>query len=182
VPPDTSEEGRIAIASSKLKLTLMTLGAALFVAGGLWLFAVADAQSRYPPIYVKAVSVLAVGFFGLCMLYGVLKLFDRAPGLVLDREGIIDNSSGLAAGRVAWREIREVRVVSVKGQRFLALLVTDPQKYLGKGNALIRWFVEMNYRMHGTPILVSAHSLKVTLDDLEKRIEEFRRRHGNDEE
>jgi hypothetical protein len=178
----SNADGRIAIASSKLKLALMTLGAVLFVAGGLVLFAIADTQSRFPPIYVKVVSVLAIAFFGLCMVYGVLKLFDGAPGLVLDREGIIDNSSALAAGRVAWHEIRDIHVVSVKGQRFIALVVRDPGKYLGKGNVLIRWFVEMNYKMYGTPILISAHSLKMRFDDLANQIEHFRRKHGNDEE
>jgi len=62
-------DDRIVISSSKVKSILLTIGALLFVAGGIWLFDVADTQSRYSPAYVKGVSVLATGFFGLCGLY-----------------------------------------------------------------------------------------------------------------
>jgi hypothetical protein len=170
---------RIVIPSSKLKLVLISMGALLFVASGIWLFAIADAQGRYAATYVKGVSVLGIVFFGVCGLYGLFKLLDRAPGLVLDREGIIDNSSALAAGRVAWREIRNIQAVTIKGQRFLALLVNDPEKYLDRGNVLVRLFVKMNHNMYGTPILIGSHSLAVKFDDLEKQIEDFRRAYGN---
>lgn len=171
-------EDRIAIASSKVKLVLLTAGALLFVAGGIWLFDIADAQRRYAPVYVKGVSLLAIGFFGLCALYGLFRLFDGSPGLILDREGIIDNASAIAAGRVAWRDIRDIRVMSVSGQRFLALVVDDPGKYLGQGNLLRRFFVRMNYKLYGTPIFISAHSLRMKFEDLEKLVDDFRRRHG----
>lgn len=172
-------DDRIVIASSKVKLVLLTVGAFLFVAAGIWLFDIADTQRRYASIYVKGVSVLAIGFFGLCGLYGLLKLFDGAPGLVLDREGIIDNSSGIAAGRVAWREIRDIRVMSVSGQRLLAVIVDDPEKYLGRGNVLSRLFVTMNYKLYGTPIFISSHSLKVNFYDLEKQIRDVRKTYSD---
>lgn len=169
-------DDRIAIASSKVKVGLLTMGASLFVIGGIWLFGIADTQSRYSPIYVKGASVLAIVFFGLCGLYGLLKLFDSSPGLVLDREGIIDHSSGVAAGRVAWREISDVQVVSVSGHRFLAIVVHDPEKYLGKGNAPGRFFAKLNYKTYGTPIFISANALKVKFEELEKQIQDFRGR------
>lgn len=171
--PDRAE--RIVVASSKVKVALLTAGALLFVALGVWLLEIADVQRRFPPLYVKGASVLAIGFFGLCLVFWLIKLFDGSPGLVLDREGIIDNSSALAAGRVAWREIRDVRVISVQGQRFLAFVVDDPERYLGKGSILKRFLVKMNYRMYGTPIFISAHSLKMNFNELEKLIAEFRR-------
>jgi hypothetical protein len=171
--PDKAE--RIVIALSKVKVALVTAGALLFVALGVWLLEIADLQRRFPPLYVKGASVLAIGFFGLCGVYALFKLFDDSPGLILDREGFIDNSSGIPAGRVAWREIREIRVVSMHRQRFLAFMVDDPQKYLGKGSLVRRVFVRMNYRMYGTPILIGAHSLKMKFDELERLIAEFRR-------
>jgi hypothetical protein len=170
---------RVVIALSKVKLSLMVVGALLFVAGGVWLLAIADTQTGYLPIYVKGVAILAIGFFGLCALYGLRKLSDGSPGLVLDREGIMDNSSGIAVGRVAWREIRDVQVVSIHGQRFLALFVGDHQRYLGGGNLLSRLFRKTNYRWYGTPIVISAHGLKVTFRDLETQIRDFRARYGS---
>jgi hypothetical protein len=173
-----STDDRVAISSSKVKLILLTIGALLFMAGGIWLFGVADTQTRYSPAFVKGVAVLATGFFGLCGLYGLPKIFDGSPGLVVDREGIIDNSSGVAAGRVTWQEIRDVQVLTVSGQQFLAVVVNNPEKYLGKGNILSRFFVNLNYKAYGTPIFISAQSLKGSFEDLEKHIQNFRKRYG----
>jgi hypothetical protein len=158
---------------------MLTVGALLFVVGGVWLFDIAETRGPYASIYVKGVGVLAVGFFGLCALCGFVKLFDRAPGLVLDREGIIDNSSGVAPGRVLWSEIRDIQAMSISGQRFLAFIVRDPEKYLSKGNIVSRLFVKLNYKMYGTPIFISSHSLKTNFVDLENQIRDFRRKHGN---
>jgi len=92
---------RVAIPLSKTKLLVLILGAALFVALSVWLLVSADKQVRYDPSYVKGVSLLAIGFFGLCCAYGVMKLPDKRPGLILDSAGLIDNSSAFAVGRVA---------------------------------------------------------------------------------
>ena len=170
---------RVVIALSKVKLSLVVVGALLFVAGGVWLLAIADTQTRYLPTYIKGVAILAIGFFGLCTLYGLRKLFDGSPGLILDREGIMDNSSGISVGRVAWREIRDIQVVSIHGQRLLALFVSDHQRYLGRGNLLSRLFRKMNYRWYGTPVFISAHGLKVPFKDLETQIRDFRARYGS---
>ena len=174
-----SPEDRVVIASSKVKLILLTAGAFLFVVAGIWMFDVADTQRRYAPMYVRVMSVLAIGFFGLSGLYGLRKLFDGSPGLVLDREGIIVYASGIAAGRVAWREIRDIQVVSVSGQQFLAITVEDPEKFLMKGNVLGRWFARMNHKAYGTPIFISSHSLTMKFEDLEERIQDFHKRHRN---
>jgi hypothetical protein len=178
-PTGRSADDQIAIALSKGKLILLTFGAFLFVVGGIWLFDIADTQSRYPPIFVKGISVLEIGFFGLCGVYALLKLFDGSPGLVLDSEGMIDNSSAVAAGRIAWRDICDVQVMSVSGQRILAFVVHDPEKYFGKGNMFSRLLMKLNYRMYGTPIFISAHALKIGFENLEKQIQDFRRRYGD---
>lgn len=94
---------------------------------------------------------------------------------------MIDNSSGIAAGRVEWREIRDIRVMTVSGQKLLAFFVNDPGKFLGKGNIVSRLFVRMNYRMYGTPVFISSHALKVNFEELERLIRDFRGRYGTKE-
>jgi hypothetical protein len=174
-----SAEDRVAIPLSKAKVVLLIVLALVFVVGGLWLFNIADAQSRYAPIYVKAIALLSIGLFGLSGAYGLVRLFDDSPGLILDAEGIIDNSSMAAAGRVPWREIRDIQVVSIGGQAFLAFIVTDPEKYLSKGNILSRMLVKANYKIYGAPIFIGARALKVKFEDLQEQIQNLRRKHSN---
>jgi len=174
-----TSEDRIVIRSSRTKLILVVVGALLFVVLGVLLITMADDQNRHSPIYVKTVSVVCIAFFGLCAVVGLVKLFDGAPGLVLDRQGIIDNSSALGAGRVDWREIQDVRAVTISGQKFLAFYVEDPGRFLNKGNVVMRLFLKMNYRMYGSPIFISSHSLKVNFEELEILVHDFRGRHGH---
>src|SRR5688572_32327146 len=103
----TSE--RIAIPLSKKALALYCLGGTAFAALGLWLFLNADDVRPHSPLFVKAVAVVCVGFFGLIAVKAGAKLFDRSPGLIIDAEGLVDNSGGLAAGRIPWSNIKRIR-------------------------------------------------------------------------
>ena len=177
----TAIDDRVVIRSSRTKLILIVVGALLFVALGAVLIYIADEQNRYPPIYVKAVSVAAIGFFGLCGIFGVIKLFDSTAGLVLDRQGILDNSSGSAAGRVEWRDVRDIQARTISGQKMLAIIVDDPEKFLDRGNFVRRFFARMNYKYYGTPVFISAHALKVDFEELEKMVRDFQVRYGTKE-
>src|SRR5262245_19949122 len=115
MPNETGE--RLLIALSKAKIVLLLMGSGVFVAAGLFLWANADQFSS--PLYVEAVAIAAIGFFGLCGLFALFKLFDTTPGLILDAEGITDNSSAVSAGRIPWSDITGFTITSVQKQRFL---------------------------------------------------------------
>lgn len=134
--------------------------------------------TRYDPMFVRAVGMAGFVFFGLCGVFGLAKCLDSRPGLVLDSIGIIDNSAGVAVGRIAWSEIRDVQAGSVRSQKFLVLFVTNPEKYLGKGNFLKRFFVDANYRMTCSPITISAGALRIGFSELEGLIRSFLSKYG----
>jgi hypothetical protein len=73
--------GQLTVPLSKTKLIFLIAGAVGFIALGIWLWSIAEYQTRYSPLYVKAGAVTSAGFFGFCGIYGVAKLFDRRPGL-----------------------------------------------------------------------------------------------------
>jgi hypothetical protein len=169
---------QVTIPLSRTKLLLLGVGAALFVALGVWLLLTADKQVRYDPLYVKAVAILAIGFFGLCGAYGVMKLFDSRPGLILDSAGLTDNSSAFAVGRVAWNEIRDIRVLSIRRQKFLALIVRDPGKYLRRGNSARQYVKTKSFEMTGSPVTIASNALSVGFDELEKLVRAYWLKYG----
>ena len=77
---------RILIPLSKTKIVLLLVGSVVFVAVSLWLWDHADEIPHRNPLYVEAVAIAGIGFFGLCGLYALFKLFDTAPGLIVDAE------------------------------------------------------------------------------------------------
>src|SRR5580698_10622693 len=98
------------------------------MACSIWIWSIADSQTRYSPLYMMCVAMAGVSFSGLCGIYGCIKVFDGKPGLIIDHQGIVDNSSAVSAGRILWDEIVGFRVSEIAGQRFLTIGLTDPQK------------------------------------------------------
>jgi hypothetical protein len=167
----------VSIPLSKTKLAFLLLLAAGFVALCAWLYLHPNG-TRYDPTFVRAIGMVGFVFFGLCGVIALTKCFDSRPGLVLDSLGITDNSSGVAAGRIAWSEIRDVQIASVRSQKFLVLLVTNPEKYLGKGNFLKRFLVDANYRMTGSPITISSSALRISFAELEQLVRDYLAKYG----
>ena len=159
---DTNSPMQIEIPMSKSKVVMLILGAIAFVAGGIWLWLMAEEIGRSHPLYVKIVAIACVLFFGLCAIYGSFKVFDARPGLIIDDQGIIDNSSGVAAGRIFWDEIIGLTV----SKKFITILVVNPEKFLARGNFLIKFLNMANMKLTGSPINISSHALAIKFDEL----------------
>lgn len=165
---------------SKVKVVLLILGAVVFVLLGAWLLSLnagtIEGQRRFNnPILIYGVGVASIVFFGLCGLIGIKKLFDKSPGLILSAEGILDNSSGVSAGMIPWSEVVSIGEYQVQKQKFISIQVVDPNKYANNGNALKRMANRANIKMCGTPVNISANSLKISYSELLETITEYYR-------
>jgi hypothetical protein len=119
------------------------------------------------PTVIFIVGLASVLFFGLVAITIFRKLSDKKPGLIINRQGIIDNSSGVSAGLILWTDIEDIKVSQAMNQKFLMFIVKNPQAYLNKvTNPLKRKGMEMNYRTYGSPISISANSLQINFDNL----------------
>lgn len=164
------EQSRVEIPLSKKKLVMTFLGALVFVAIGLWLV-IARPNSRNL-FFGNQTMVLVAGaagvlFFGFVAVRVLPKLRDKKPGLIIDHMGITDNSSALAAGFIPWSDINEIRLMEVMNQRFLMVMVNDPELYINKAtNAITKRLVMANYTSYGSPISISSHALQMDFDQL----------------
>jgi len=169
--PDLNTEPVI-IPLNKLKLVMMFLGAALFVAAGIWFVTNPSAFGRDIFRFMGDTGVAIVGwastiFFGACAIMIFRKFLDNKSGLVINNEGIMDNSSGVSAGLIAWADITGLTVRQVYNQKFIMVLVENPEVYIERHtNALKRNTVKLNHQMYGSPISISANSLKCSFDEL----------------
>jgi hypothetical protein len=87
------------------KIILMLLGSLAFVAAAVWLWLSAGKSSFLKPYLQQVIALVGVAFFGLCAFYACVKVADARPGLIIDDDGIIDNSSGAAVGRIHWDDV-----------------------------------------------------------------------------
>jgi hypothetical protein len=118
-------------------------------------------------------SVASILFFGLVAITIFRKFLDQKPGLIINRKGIIDNSSGLSAGTILWKDIQEITILQVRNQKFLIVIVLNPQEYIDKmSNSIKRNVMKINYKSYGSPISISANPLQTDFDKLYKLISE----------
>jgi hypothetical protein len=115
---------------------------------------------------VRAAAVGGVPFFGLCAIYALFKVVDSRPGLIIDRQGIVDNSSAVAAGRILWHEVVDLEVSEIKGQRFITIEVVDPKRFVDRGSLFARMLNAVNTEITGSPINIASTSLRIDFDRL----------------
>lgn len=159
----------VVINLSKTKVVFFILGSLGFVILGLWLLVPgsAGAGSNFSKGMIFAVSVACVLFFGLILIYSLKKFFDKDPGLVINEEGIFDNSSAIAAGQINWSEIEDIAITTVNSQNFLTVMVNRPEKYMNTGSRVKDMANKANMKFYGSPINISANALNTGFQDLE---------------
>lgn len=167
-----SEENQIEIPLSKQKMYLMLFGSIIFVVIGTWLV-VNPPKSNHPifgnPMVILISGISAIIFFGYTAFILFKKLPDNKPGLIINSEGIIDNSSGVSAGIVLWTDIIEISTANVMTQKFLMFIVKNPEEYINRQNGIVkRKAMEINYKTYGSPISISANTLDTNFEELYK--------------
>ncbi|MGO4904750.1 STM3941 family protein [Flavobacterium sp. W20_MBD1_R3] len=167
-----SEENQIEIPLSKQKMYLMLFGSIIFVVIGTWLV-VNPPKSNHSifgnPMVILISGISAIIFFGYTTFILLKKLPDNKPGLIINSEGIIDNSSGVAAGIVLWTDIIEISTANVMNQKFLMFIVKNPEEYINRQNGIVkRKAMEINYKTYGSPISISANTLNTNFEELYK--------------
>ena len=170
------QSGQIEIPLSKTKMTMTFLGSLAFVGLGLW-FLINPPKSNHwlfgNPTLIFVAGLASVLLFGLVAITIFRKFSDKKAGLIISKDGITDNSSGVLAGLIPWADIQEIKVSQVMNQKFLMFIVSNPQDYLDKvKNPLKRNAMKMNYKTYGSPISISSNALKTNFDDLQKLLVE----------
>ena len=163
-------EQRIEVPLSKSKNVLMLIGSVAFVAIGLW-FVIAPPQidNSYwgNPTKIAIAGYASIIFFGLCAVVLIRKIPDAKPGLIIDNTGLTDNSSALSAGHILWTDIENISVLEIQKHKMLMLEVKNPQDYINRQNSLFkRKGMELNYKMYGTPLSITANGLKISFQEL----------------
>ena len=157
---------QVVIPLAKDKIIACLIGSIAFFFIGIWMLATADSWTGHDPLEMKVISILCISLFGLGAVYFCVKVFDRQPGL------IIDNSSGVAVGRIFWADVVALEETKVRGmhnlraQRFITIFVADPAKYARQVNIFGRMLNAGSALMTGSSINISPNTLEMSFDHL----------------
>ncbi|MFF4341463.1 STM3941 family protein [Kitasatospora sp. NPDC001540] len=143
--------------SSRRKAWLLLAMAVAFVAAGV-AFLVAHST-----VEMTVAGAVAVPFFGTGVVLLMCRLGSGRPELVIDAGGL----EHFRLGRFEWAEIAAVRlrvqqVRRTTSQRFLELVLHDPDTYLARAPRLVRATAGMSLRLGFGPANIPVNTLPVT--------------------
>lgn len=160
----------IEIPLSKTKLILVLVGASLFVFFGSWCAINPEkfATIRYSENIVFIAGIAAVLFFGLCIIFIMIKVFDSKPGLVVNDNGVLDNSGATSVGFIAWSDIAAITTLEIASSKIIIIHTSNPDKYIKRaGNIISKKAMKANYKRYGSPLSITVNSLKIRFSELE---------------
>jgi len=142
---------------SKGKLIILFVGSLLFVAAGFWFI-------KQPETITQTVAMPPAI---LILIFIFKKFFDTKAGIIINRNGIYDNSSGVSAGFIPWGDISNISTMEISKQKLIMIEVINPEVYINRQtNFIAKKASAINHKMYGSPINISANSLQYKFDDL----------------
>ena len=107
------------------------------------------------------------------LIFALIMFSSKSPGLIVGPNGIVDNTTGVSAGKISWDNITNISVTSLGVTSFLTIGVLDPEKYLRQGNPLSRFFKRINHTFSKSSTNISAHALDINFDEMVGIIERY---------
>jgi hypothetical protein len=155
---------------SKGKLVKGLIASVAFVCIGAWLLLFRP-ESGNPvfnnPLVKYGAAILSIVFFGWAGFYFARKLRDRRPGLIIDRHGIVDNSSAVPLGLLPWQDIQAFKSIKVGRQQFIVIVVNNPEVYMARETSFIqKQGMKYNRKMYGSPLVMTANGLQTNTEEL----------------
>lgn len=161
---------QIEIPFSKQKTILLIIAGVLFCAIGIFfILKPTNFSDRLldSTLLVQALGIVSILLFGAITISLIKKINSKEPGMIINSVGITDNASAVSAGLIYWKDIIDIRINSVRNQRFLMIITKNPQLYIDRQNGFFkRKSMQMNYKFYGSPISISANALQMDFDSL----------------
>lgn len=141
---------------SRIKTAGFVLGALVFVIGGFFITRSAE------ELFDRVIGLVCVLFFGAVLVSATRSLFQNQVVFALDQTGITDTNRGLV---IAWSEVDEVTIVTVRGIRFLGLALKSPDSILARVSPMQRRLAGMNEQIGGAHWSFSFAGITPGIDD-----------------
>jgi hypothetical protein len=180
-----NDNNNIIIAFSKKKLLKVWLFSFIFLGLGLWMI-IANPHTSNPVfnnIIVKTLASygsLIMGMIGI--YYFSRKLLTKEPALVINENGIYDNSTAFKFGLIPWSDMtfiaeQCIQISPASRQSFITIGLKKPGDYIEREqNILRKKLLQANANQYGSPVHLSTNGfitehtelLKILQDELEK--------------
>lgn len=162
----------IVIRTGRLRLPALLLGSMVFVGLGFWFVLYPPATVSIGPYVLCAIGLASILLFGLAGGILLKRFLSHRIALILDRRGVLDNSTATPGGFIDWTEILGTGIVTVSGQRFVGVDVKD-REALYERTARAR-MLRVNADLYQYPVLIPEVTLDRKVEELQRAIDRYR--------
>jgi hypothetical protein len=157
----------IEIPFSKWKLLLAVAASALFVVLGIFLlFIWSEEAGSSNPMAKKIIGGILIVFFGAVSAFGFVKMLSKKCALLINDEGILDNTTASSFGLIKWENITGFKIEEMMSRNYLVIHVNNGEEMIEKSKGMVRKTMKMNFSMYLTPYAIPSTVVNYKLDDL----------------
>lgn len=124
----------------------------------------------------KSFSVFASLFFGTCFIYTLKRIGAKNPVLLVNAKGITDNTSAMSLGFMPWEEIKEISLLKISGEEFIAFSLENEESYLKKISAKKRILIQANKKLGYKTVCINLDGTEEYPRDLVLKLKEIQRK------
>ena len=165
----------VKIPKHKLRQLGIFLVSLLFVYIGYRMINSEFRSSRMSPGTATVFGYLGIAFFGLIGLLVFFNMLTLKPALILNKNGIINNSHLGGGYLIRWGNIKTVKIISIDKQRMIKITLRNDEEIYQQVNFLARKMMKVNGRFMGTPTFIPSVMIKMNLDDVLLIIKEHKK-------
>ena len=133
-----------------------------------------DALGRFFNAITPAIFYIGAAVFGLGLIYTCYRLIVPRPSVMVNREGVFENSSPLSAGLIRWEEIESMFIYTIMDNAFLGIVPVNLEAVLTRQSPIKRFLFRTNKGMAQAPFCISGGGLPMPVEELLSRIERYR--------
>ena len=161
----------IKVGFKRLKIALLFLISVGFIPIGVLMVQAKD------DVFTTVFGVFGCVFFGVCAVVIGALLLKPGPALEISDKGILNKSNLLSPQLIQWGDIIDAYIVSVSSNKFITIVVRNPEEYIKTRNKFLVYLQSANFNMTGSPINISLSSVNIDgeefVDLIFERLKEF---------
>ncbi len=173
---------KLVVSLSKGNLIFGTVGSLLFVIMAIFIFINAVRNSlNVLGIFDIIISIVTILMFLFFFVMNAKKLFEKNPGLVISKQGIVENSSGTSLNvLISWKDVISVENKSNFFTKSIILHIQNHNVYLKKAKELApNKLAGFNLSGASSRIVISPFGLAMSQDELYKIINDNFKKYGS---
>jgi len=152
-----------------------------FFAAGIWMLRFQPEAGDFilnDPIVRNALGIFSilVGVLGLAYLGH--KVLLNKPAVIMDEQGISNHTNARYAGKILWKDIRDVQEKSVRvslltKKRFILIFVHNPDEYIeAQPGKMVKRMMNFHRSQYGTFFVITPQGLDITFESLKLLIDQ----------